>query len=93
MTKSASQPTASRPTLGQPRETAPPYVVLALTLCLGLILGRRDASPTRRTWGAAVAGTYLLLVLANFAYLYPILAARVIPSAEWADRMWLRSWI
>jgi dolichyl-phosphate-mannose--protein O-mannosyl transferase len=70
-----------------------PYVVLALTMCLGLVLGSRTATSTRRIWGASLAGTYLLLVLANFAYLYPILAARVIPLSEWSERMWSRSWI
>jgi dolichyl-phosphate-mannose-protein mannosyltransferase len=32
-------------------------------------------------------------VLANFAYLYPILAAKVIPYTSWLSRMWFHSWI
>jgi dolichyl-phosphate-mannose-protein mannosyltransferase len=40
-----------------------------------------------------VAGAYLITVLANFAYLYPILAGRVIPYTAWLSRMWFRSWI
>jgi dolichyl-phosphate-mannose--protein O-mannosyl transferase len=32
-------------------------------------------------------------VLVNFAYLYPILAAKAIPYASWLSRMWFRSWI
>jgi dolichyl-phosphate-mannose--protein O-mannosyl transferase len=70
-----------------------PYLCLALAMCLGLVLGRRDASPLRRQWGAAVAGCYVLLVVANFAWLLPVLSGEVIPYADWARRMWWRSWI
>jgi dolichyl-phosphate-mannose--protein O-mannosyl transferase len=70
-----------------------PFVVLAVTMCLGLVIGRPDASPARRTAGATIAGAYLLVVIANFAWLYPILSAQVIPYSDWFARMWLRSWI
>ena len=53
-----------------------PFMVLAIVLCLGAVIGRPDASPTRRTWGAAAAGSYLLLVVVDFWFLYPILAGR-----------------
>ena len=48
---------------------------------------------TRRTVGAAVAGAYLLAVLLNFAYLYPIIAAQVIPYTDWLSHMWYHGWI
>jgi len=32
-------------------------------------------------------------VLLNFAYLYPVLTAEVIPYASWLSRMWFRRWI
>ena len=70
-----------------------PFVVLAITMCLGLLLGDRTASPTRRQWGAAGAGAYLLLAVVNFAWLLPVLSAEVVPYADWARRMWWRSWI
>ena len=70
-----------------------PFLVLAITMCLGLLLGPPDATPWRRQWGAAVAGTYVLLAVANFWYLLPVLTARVIPYADWAERMWWKSWI
>jgi dolichyl-phosphate-mannose-protein mannosyltransferase len=70
-----------------------PYLVIAITLCLGLIIGPVRAVPGRRAAGAAGAGAYLLVVLANFAYLYPVLAAQAIPYAAWYQRMWFRSWI
>jgi dolichyl-phosphate-mannose-protein mannosyltransferase len=58
-----------------------------------MILGPRTATPSRRQWGAAVAGAYLLLVVANFAYLLPVLSAQVVPYADWYSRMWWKSWI
>jgi dolichyl-phosphate-mannose--protein O-mannosyl transferase len=70
-----------------------PWLVLAITLCLGLLLGPADAPERRRRWGAAAAGGYVLLAVANFAWLLPVLSAQVIPYADWANRMWLRSWI
>lgn len=70
-----------------------PWLVLALTYCLGLILGRRESSPTRRMVGAGAVGGYLLLVLVNFAYFYPILSAQIITYQQWANRIWFPFWI
>jgi dolichyl-phosphate-mannose-protein mannosyltransferase len=70
-----------------------PFLIIAITLCLGLIIGPQRASPGRRAVGAVVAGAYTLAVLANFAYLYPILAAKIIPYSAWLSRMWFHSWI
>jgi dolichyl-phosphate-mannose-protein mannosyltransferase len=70
-----------------------PYLALAVAMCLGLILGTERASVARRQWGAAAVGAYLLLAIANFAYLLPVLSAQVIPYADWAHRMWWKSWI
>ena len=70
-----------------------PFLCLAVTQCLGLVIGGPGASPQRRQWGAAAAGAYLLLAVANFLWLLPVLSAEVIPYADWARRMWWRSWI
>jgi len=70
-----------------------PFLIIALTLCLGLIIGPERASPVRRAFGALVTGIYLMAVLANFVYLYPILAAKVIPYTSWLSHMWFHSWI
>jgi len=70
-----------------------PFLVIAITLCIGLIIGPVTAPAGRRAIGAVVAGAYLLLVLANFAYMYPVLAAQVLPYDLWSQRMWFRSWI
>ena len=70
-----------------------PFLILTITLCLGLIIGAARASVTRRSIGAAVSGAYLLVVLLNFVYLYPILAGKVIPYTSWLSRMWYHGWI
>ena len=70
-----------------------PFLILSILLCLGLIIGPARASVARRSIGAAVAGAYVLVVLANFVYLYPILAGKVIPYASWLSRMWYHGWI
>ncbi len=70
-----------------------PWLVLAVVFCLGLILGTRTDSEFRRRWGAAVVGGYVLLVVVNFWYLYPILVGHVIPYDSWSNRMWFQLWI
>jgi dolichyl-phosphate-mannose-protein mannosyltransferase len=70
-----------------------PYLILSITLCLGLIIGPARASAMRRTVGSAVVGAYLLGVLLNFAYLYPILTAKIIPYTSWLSHMWYHGWI
>jgi dolichyl-phosphate-mannose-protein mannosyltransferase len=70
-----------------------PFLIIAIALCLGLIIGSARASVMRRSAGAAVTGAYLLVVLLNFIYLYPILAGKVIPYTSWLSRMWYHGWI
>ncbi|HEY3687185.1 MAG TPA: phospholipid carrier-dependent glycosyltransferase [Streptosporangiaceae bacterium] len=70
-----------------------PFLVLALTLTIGLLIGRSSASPVRRAVGASIAGAYLLLVIANFGYMYPVYVAEVIPYTKWMHHMWFDSWI
>jgi dolichyl-phosphate-mannose-protein mannosyltransferase len=70
-----------------------PFIVLAVTMVLGVVLGPVGASATRRRNGAVIAGAYVLVVVASFAYFYPVYAARVMPYADWIQHMWLRSWI
>ena len=69
-----------------------PFTILAVTMCLGWVLGPPGAAPGRRVVGAAVAGTFVLLVAVNFAYLVPILTDHTIPYDDWHARIWLRSW-
>jgi dolichyl-phosphate-mannose-protein mannosyltransferase len=70
-----------------------PYVVLAVTYVLGLLIGPRNASPTRRLYGGVAAGCIVLMVMLAFAFFYPIWSAQRISYNDWSDRMWLPSWI
>ena len=73
--------------------TFDPFLVIGITLCLGLIIGPARAAPVRRGLGAALSGVYLLAVLSDFYYMYPVLAAQVIPYTSWLSRMWYHGWI
>jgi dolichyl-phosphate-mannose--protein O-mannosyl transferase len=70
-----------------------PFLVIAVTLCLGLIIGPARASVGRRAAGAGLAGAYLLAVVADFWYMYPVFAAKIIPYTSWLARMWYHRWI
>lgn len=71
-----------------------PFLVMAIAICLGFVLGPRSASPTRRTVGATVVGAYLLLAALAAAELLPLWWAQVIPYQDWLGRLFgLRSWI
>jgi dolichyl-phosphate-mannose-protein mannosyltransferase len=66
-----------------------PFMVLAITMGLGMIAGPFTALHPRRVIGGVVAGVYLVAVSANFAYFYPVLSAKTITYQQWHDRMWL----
>ena len=70
-----------------------PFLVIGITLCLGLIIGPARAAPVRRGLGAVLSGAYLIAVLWDFYYMYPVLAAQVIPYTSWLSRMWYHGWI
>ncbi|MDH2428711.1 phospholipid carrier-dependent glycosyltransferase, partial [Sphaerisporangium sp. TRM90804] len=75
--------------------TAPilPFMILALTLAAGLLIGPSRAASSRRAAGAAVVGAFTLLALVNFWWLYPVLAGEPIPYDDWYRRMLFRSWV
>ena len=70
-----------------------PFTVIAVTLVLGKMIGRADASPRRRWVGAVFAGAFVFLVAVNFAYFYPILTDGLLTNWQWNKRMWLTHWI
>ncbi|MBV9312620.1 MAG: phospholipid carrier-dependent glycosyltransferase [Pseudonocardia sp.] len=69
-----------------------PFLVLALTLGLGEILGRATSSARRRAAGLAAVSLYLGAAVANFAWLWPIMVGDPITPAHWDALMWLPSW-
>lgn len=70
-----------------------PFLVLGATLLLGEMVGRSDASVTRRTVGTAVAGSVVVLTLVAFAWFWPIWTDQLLTNREWVERMWFRRWI
>ena len=70
-----------------------PFIVIALTLAIGALIGpSRDPSP-RRTIGVIVAGAFVVLVLVNFAWFWPIFTNGMLTHSEWLDRVWFSRWI
>lgn len=69
-----------------------PFTVMAVALCLGRLIGDARAGD-RRMLGGVLAGAFVALVAANFAWLYPVLSGEPITYAQWRARMWFRSWI
>ncbi len=70
-----------------------PFLVLAAVLVLGRVLGRADASRPRRRAGAALVGAYVVLVVLNAGWFWPIWTDELLTNAEWLSRIWFDSWI
>jgi len=68
------------------------FLVLGLTLCLGQILGSARRGFERRGTGLLVVSLYVGLVVANFAWLWPILNGIAITTGQWEAERWLPSW-
>ncbi|MEV4533350.1 phospholipid carrier-dependent glycosyltransferase [Asanoa sp. NPDC049518] len=72
--------------------TAPivPFMVLAVTYVLGVVIGPADSTDAdRRLVGGVAAGAYLVLVVLCFAYFHKLFVGDFLPYADWANRMWL----
>ncbi|WP_442864156.1 dolichyl-phosphate-mannose--protein mannosyltransferase [Arthrobacter sp. ATA002] len=70
-----------------------PFLILALTWVLGLVLGRRTDSLPRRRAGAAAVAVFLLAAVLVSAFFLPVWTAETIPYSDWRLRMWMPSWI
>ncbi|OZM73509.1 dolichyl-phosphate-mannose--protein mannosyltransferase [Amycolatopsis antarctica] len=69
-----------------------PFLILGLTLVLGQILGRSGVGFERRGTGLLVVALYVGLVVANFAWLWPVLNGDSITTEHWQSELWLPSW-
>ncbi len=70
-----------------------PFTILAVVLCLGTLIGGPRASERRRMWGTAVAGAFVVLVILNFAWFWPIYTGDLLTTPDWLDRVWFKRWI
>ena len=69
-----------------------PFSATILAMALGKLLG--PVGHPRRRLRAMLVGIVLALIIANFAFIYPILTAETISRTAWMMRMWLgNSWI
>ncbi|MFD8500966.1 dolichyl-phosphate-mannose--protein mannosyltransferase [Amycolatopsis sp. NPDC059657] len=69
-----------------------PFLILGLAPILGQILGSARRGFERRGTGLLVVALYVGLVVANFAWLWPILNADAITGERWQAELWLPSW-
>ncbi len=71
-----------------------PWVVLAVTYVLGLILGPDDAPAGRRRLGLGILVGFVAVTVVLFVWFWPLYTAQVIPESQWRDwHMWFPSWI
>lgn len=70
-----------------------PFLVLALTLAIGRLVGPSREPSTRRTVGVVLAGSFLVLVLLNFAWFWPVFTHELMTHSAWLDRIWFSRWI
>lgn len=71
-----------------------PFMILAIVLAAGLLIGPATAPLQRRRAGAIAVGVFALLSLLNFWWLYPVLSAELLPYQDWYDRMlYKKGWI
>jgi dolichyl-phosphate-mannose-protein mannosyltransferase len=70
-----------------------PFLVLGVTLVLGDVLGRVQATEVRRLAGLLGVSGYVALVAVNFGWLWPVLTGQLVTYDAWHARMWFFSWI
>ena len=70
-----------------------PFIVMALVLTLGSILGRANAWGNRRMTGAMVVGGIVLAAVAASWFFYPIWTGEPLPYDAWNLRMWFPTWV
>ncbi|MEQ6903188.1 phospholipid carrier-dependent glycosyltransferase [Nocardioides sp. YIM 152588] len=70
-----------------------PFVVIALVLSIGTLIGPSRLPSNRRTIGVIVSGAFVVLVLVNFAWFWPIWTNELLTKREWLDRIWFSRWV
>jgi dolichyl-phosphate-mannose-protein mannosyltransferase len=70
-----------------------PFLILALTLAMGRLIGPSPLPTPRRTTGVVVAGSFFVLVVLNFAWFWPIWTNQLLTHSEWLKRIWFERWI
>ncbi len=70
-----------------------PFLIMALALSLGTILGKADAPGNRRVTGAMIVGGVVILAIALSWFFYPIWTGEQMSYSSWNLRMWFPTWV
>lgn len=70
-----------------------PFVVIAIVLAMGRLVGPSRVPTPRRTVGVVLSGSFVVLVLLNFAWFWPVYTNGLLTHSEWLDRIWFQRWI
>ncbi|MGD6978361.1 MULTISPECIES: dolichyl-phosphate-mannose--protein mannosyltransferase [Citricoccus] len=68
-----------------------PFLVLAVTLCLGALL--RLGGPVNRRRNTVLVLSFVLVAVLTSAFFMPVWTGEMIPYEQWRARMWMSSWI
>ncbi len=69
-----------------------PYLLLGLTLVIGIILGRDSADPDRRKSGAMVTVVFLVVATLVSIFFYPLWTGSQTPFLFWQLHIWVPAW-
>jgi dolichyl-phosphate-mannose--protein O-mannosyl transferase len=67
-----------------------PFMVLAVTMAIGLAIGTKVHSDLRRAVGSTAVAVYLATAVILFGFFYPVLTAKNITESQWQERMWFK---
>ena len=70
-----------------------PFMVIAVALALGALVSAGPVGSPRRTLGVVAAGSFVVLVILNFAWFWPVWTGELLTQGEYNMRMWFRAWI
>lgn len=70
-----------------------PFMILASVLLMGRAIGSGTELTSRRTIGVVGSGVFVLLVVVNFIWFYPIFSDQLITHSQWLERIWFKRWI
>ena len=70
-----------------------PFLVMAVAMTLGAILGPSHASARRRRDGAIAFTVLMVAFLLAGWWFYPVWSGEVIPYDAWRLRMWFSTWV
>jgi len=69
-----------------------PFMAIGLAMALGVILGPARRGPRRQS-GAVIVGVLVALIIADFAFMYPILTAQMLTYDQYRWRIWWPGWV